>query len=321
MVSRAVRQVRRAAIAVAIVCLSQVGPLPFTETARAQTAASGQAAVDGAWAAKQAEWKAANARIRAAIDAGRTGSLIGLAEDALREAELAFGPNARETLANVRYLADFNYEQGRYATAAPLYMRAIAGAGSQDDGNILSALDTLNSVNNLAVIYKAQGRYAAAEPLVASVAGVLAGKRHVFVAAGGALSSLPFGILVTESPKGADGDPAALRATKWFADAHALAVIPSIQALQFLRAAAAGSGTSDASVTFAGYGDPVLAGHAQTRGARLGKAIAARAIFQPGLSRESGGVANIADIRSMASLPGTGRPIAGRIRMPGRLSA
>jgi hypothetical protein len=43
--------------------------------------------------------------------------------------------------------------------------------------------------------------------IVAPAAARLAGKHHVFIAAGGSLSSLPFGLLVTEKPQGSDGDP------------------------------------------------------------------------------------------------------------------
>ena len=140
--------------------------------------------------------------------------------------------------------------------------------------------------------------------LVAPVDSVLAGKRHVFVATSGALTSLPFGVLVTEPPKGGDGDPAALRATRWFADAHALTVIPSIQALRFLREAATAPGASAHSVSFAGYGDPALTGRALNRGFKAARGIPARSVFQTAPTR-GGGVANVAVLKSMPSLPGT----------------
>ena len=155
--------------------------------------------------------------------------------------------------------------------------------------------------------YDRKTAYALYQQLIAPVEPVLRNKRHVFIAAGGALSSFPFGILVTERPQGADGDPAALRATKWFVDAHALVTIPSVQSLQYLRKAARRSKSSgaDAAVIFAGYGDPKLAGPAQKRGPRSGKALPASAILQPDLLRAGGGMANIDQIRSLASLPGT----------------
>lgn len=144
--------------------------------------------------------------------------------------------------------------------------------------------------------------YALYRQIVAPVAGALAGKRHVFIAASGALTSLPFGVLVTEPPRGGDGDPKALRSTKWFADTRALSVIPSIRALQLLRDAP--PGVSQAAITFAGYGDPALTGRALNRGLKSAKAIPARSVFQTAPTR-GGGVANVALLKSMASLPGT----------------
>lgn len=146
--------------------------------------------------------------------------------------------------------------------------------------------------------------YALYEQIVAPVAEVLAGKRHVFIAAGGVLTSLPFGILVTEPPPGADGDPKALRATSWFADAHALTVIPSIQSLQFLREQPRGAASGGLAVNFAGYGDPRLEGRAEARGGRSGKATSARAVFgQP--NRSGGGMADLGQLKLLARLPGT----------------
>ena len=145
------------------------------------------------------------------------------------------------------------------------------------------------------------------QQLIDPVADVLADKRHVFVAASGVLSSFPFGILVAEPPQGADGDPEALRETKWFADAHALVTIPSVQSLQFLRTTAASSGArpNTTGLSFAGYGDPALDGRAQSRGARHPIGISARSAFRPELSRSGTGVADVVQLRSLARLPGT----------------
>ncbi len=148
--------------------------------------------------------------------------------------------------------------------------------------------------------------YALHQQLIAPVAKVLAGKRHVFIVSGGVLSSLPFGVLVTEPPVGADGDPAALRATKWFADAHALIVIPSIQSLQALRGAAKRTGGDLAPTEFAGYGDPVLDGRAQGRGARLAAAgRTARSAFAPGVTRTGAGRVDVNQLRLLHRLPRT----------------
>ena len=147
--------------------------------------------------------------------------------------------------------------------------------------------------------------YSLYRQLVAPVDSVLAGKRHVFIATSGALTSLPFGILATETPKGSDADPAALRATRWLADVHALSVIPSIQDLRFLREAATAPVQSSQSMSFAGYGDPTLSGRAQDRGPKSGRAIPARAAFQAGPPQSGGGASQVALLKLLASLPGT----------------
>ncbi len=155
--------------------------------------------------------------------------------------------------------------------------------------------------------YDRKTAYALYQQLIAPVASVLAGKRHVFITSGGALSSFPLGILVTDTPIGKDGDPAALRSTKWFADAHALITIPSIQSLQFLRSAAQKASLSPTSSTqdFVGYGDPILSGLAINRGSKQSRGRAARMMFSPNLSRAGKGIANVAEINSLSRLPGT----------------
>lgn len=170
--------------------------------------------------------------------------------------------------------------------------------------------------------------FALYDHLIAPVADSLKGKRHVFIAAGGPLSSLPFGMLVTEKPEGADGDPANLRSTKWFADAHALIQIPSVQSLRFLRdkLAAAPAGGAASRQPFMGFGDPVLEGQAEQRGSGgrgafvKGKGrdprrarpqgLAASQVFLQGTTRSGGGIANIAALKSMARLPGTAMELA-----------
>lgn len=160
--------------------------------------------------------------------------------------------------------------------------------------------------------YDRKTAFALYQQIVAPVETVLAGKRQVFIASGGVLSSLPFGILVSAPPRGADGDPQVLRDTKWFADAHSLVTIPSIQSLQFLRNAANGKGARPAAPnTFAGYGDPALDGQALERGARSGKARTARSVFRAGLSRSGAGIADVAELRSLAQLPGTATELEG----------
>ncbi|WP_430386169.1 tetratricopeptide repeat protein [Blastomonas fulva] len=170
--------------------------------------------------------------------------------------------------------------------------------------------------------------FALYQQLIAPVADTIRGKRHVFIAAAGALSSLPFGMLVTQKPEGADGDPASLRGTRWFADSHALIQIPSLQSLKFLRDRLATSPTSGGAARqpFLGFGDPVLEGEVAIRGGggrgvfvkgqgrdprrARPQGLAAAEAFAPGTTRSGGGVVNIAALRQMARLPGTAIELA-----------
>ena len=152
--------------------------------------------------------------------------------------------------------------------------------------------------------------FALHEQLVAPVADVLAGKTHVFIAAGGSLSSLPFAILVTEPPQGNDRDPEALRATKWLGDAHALIQIPSLQSLQFLRRLAPRRTPTAGSGSFIGFGDPLLEGGVEQRGLARSRGLPpASAVFSPAPSRSGRGIADLAELRKMDRLPGTAREL------------
>ncbi|WP_155646230.1 CHAT domain-containing protein, partial [Erythrobacter donghaensis] len=182
--------------------------------------------------------------------------------------------------------------------------------------------------------------------LIAPVAATLEGKSHLFIAADGALASLPFGVLVTEAPQAGsdDSDPEVLRATPWFADAHALVQIPSLQSLAYLRrfntgeggatgssparstAASAVSATATAKAApasatssraaavrtaasgFAGFGDPVLSGAAVRRGGRSAGTLPpvdASGLTGRGVTEAGAPLMNPDELRALARLPGT----------------
>ena len=149
--------------------------------------------------------------------------------------------------------------------------------------------------------------YALYQQVVAPVAAVLRGKRQIYVAAGGTLATIPFALLVTAPPTGADDDAEALRATRWFGDDVALIHIPSVQSLSLLRRAAAVPRQVDG---FFGVGDPVLNGVAQGRGRGvLRSTTVASRMFRPGRTRDGGPVIDLAVMREMARLPGTAREL------------
>jgi CHAT domain-containing protein len=97
---------------------------------------------------------------------------------------------------------------------------------------------------------------------------------------------LPFSVLVSAPPTGDDGDPAALRATRWFGEDVGLIHIPSLQSLAALRGAPR---PARQGAGFIGFGDPVLSGQATSRGF--------------GTDRSS--TANVRVLRGLARLPGT----------------
>lgn len=148
--------------------------------------------------------------------------------------------------------------------------------------------------------------------LIAPMNAVIGPKTHVFIAAGGALSSLPFGVLVTRPQKpDEDGtDPLTLQTLPWFADAHAIIQIPSLQALDFLRTyfpqGAHDSGKSSGK-DFIGYGNPLLDGNAAERGGRGGELAARDASFlvSKDLNKFGAPLMDVERLRKLNQLPGT----------------
>lgn len=145
--------------------------------------------------------------------------------------------------------------------------------------------------------------------LIAPIAEGLKGKKHLFISASGSLSSLPFGMLVSNVPAGDSGDPKVLRSAKWFVDDHALILIPTLQSLEFLRKYRTTDGKV-AELSFIGIGDPVLGGQAQTRGNRskdnvAGSGGAFKHLFDAAPRIGNANIANITELMQMARLPGT----------------
>lgn len=93
--------------------------------------------------------------------------------------------------------------------------------------------------------------------LFGSVAGVLADKKHLIVVPTGALTSLPFQVLVTAPPPAAPTPAEVMRRARWLISTHAISVLPSVPSLGALRKVTGGSA---AGRPFFGMGDPVLQG-------------------------------------------------------------
>lgn len=85
---------------------------------------------------------------------------------------------------------------------------------------------------------------------------ILGGKSHIFAVTDGPLSGLPLSLLVSQRPRGADTDPAAMRETAWLVRRFATTTLPTVASLSTIRAE-----RSEAAVRrnpFAGIGAPVL---------------------------------------------------------------
>jgi CHAT domain-containing protein len=86
--------------------------------------------------------------------------------------------------------------------------------------------------------------------LLKPVETIIARKRHLLVVPSGALTSLPFHVLVTAPPKGDD-----YAAAEWLIRRHAITTLPSVASLKALRVLAKGG---QAGKPLIGYGDPVF---------------------------------------------------------------
>ena len=82
------------------------------------------------------------------------------------------------------------------------------------------------------------------------IAAKIAGKKRLSIVANGALTSIPFGVLVTSDPSGKS-----LKDTDWLIKSYAVTVIPSIYSLKTMRAQ---GGTSSAPKPMIAFADPVF---------------------------------------------------------------
>lgn len=114
------------------------------------------------------------------------------------------------------------------------------------------------------------------------------GANHLIVVPDGALQSLPFSILV---------DDAAASPPAYLLGKYAFTTLPAVPSLRALRRFAR---ASKAMLPFVGFGDPVLA---PVAGAQTAQRGALRPV--PAAVFRDGSVANVAELRKLASLPET----------------
>jgi CHAT domain-containing protein len=89
------------------------------------------------------------------------------------------------------------------------------------------------------------------DTLFGQIAADIKDKKHLIVVPSGALTSLPFQVLITEKPEGTQR----LSDAAWLIKRHAIAVLPSVASLRALRAFAKGTRTGK---PFIGFGNPVF---------------------------------------------------------------
>ena len=135
------------------------------------------------------------------------------------------------------------------------------------------------------------------ETLIGPVESALAGKAKLLVVPTGALTSLPFHVLVTKKP-----DPAVAadryRQAAWLLNDKAITVLPSVTSLRALRSFAK---TSRATKPFIGFGDPQF-----QRSGGDGKRMSSRSV-QPYQTYYNGTTVDIGRLRSgLPALPDTG---------------
>jgi CHAT domain-containing protein/Tfp pilus assembly protein PilF len=118
------------------------------------------------------------------------------------------------------------------------------------------------------------------QTLIAPVEPLIAGKRHLIVVPSGALTALPFHLLVTEKPAAAvpqvnaPADLAAYRDVSWLVKRHAVSVLPSVASLKALRMFAR---KDEAKSPLIGFGDPVFNAEEENKpGAEQTKVAATR---------------------------------------------
>jgi CHAT domain-containing protein len=94
------------------------------------------------------------------------------------------------------------------------------------------------------------------EALFGPIADVIRDK-HLLIVPSGALTQLPFQVLITDKQNPGPSGTEALRRAAWFAQSHALTVLPSASSLKALRQFAK---ESHADRSLIGFGNPLLDG-------------------------------------------------------------
>ena len=151
--------------------------------------------------------------------------------------------------------------------------------------------------------------------------------KQLLIVPSGALTALPFQVLVTENPGAAiPQDIAAYARAKWLGQRQPIAVLPAVSSLKALRAHA---GKSAAPAPYLGFGNPLLTGvEGNDRSAWSAQSCKAgdRALVAsarglarpfPELYKPGGGVADVEALRRQPPLPDTADELCAVARLTG----
>ena len=128
------------------------------------------------------------------------------------------------------------------------------------------------------------------------VAYAIADKKRLSIFAHGALTSIPFGLLVTSDPAGKS-----FKDVDWLIKSHSVTIIPSIYSLKTMRSLA---GQSKAPRPIVAFADPIFSMTASRQDALQRGAMRSLTVFYKGTDLDLGGLA-----ASLPSLPGTRREV------------
>lgn len=137
--------------------------------------------------------------------------------------------------------------------------------------------------------------------ILAPVMPILEGSDTLLYATGPALSSIPLTVLTTQPSADPEARQHDYRAMSWLGDRFAMAQLPSLSSLAFLRAS---DDDTKASRSMVGFADPALEGGSATRGGRNAAAVGNGQITTL-VGENEVILADSASIRALSRLPGT----------------
>jgi CHAT domain-containing protein len=139
---------------------------------------------------------------------------------------------------------------------AALWDDESAAARCRDLVKAAPERDAFDNIRAGALPFDINRAHALYQALFGSIKDVIKDK-HLLIVPSGALTQLPFQVLITDKPDPALSRTEALRRAAWLVRSHALTVLPSVSSLKALRQLAK---ESHASRTLIGFGNPLLTG-------------------------------------------------------------